>query len=171
MMLMLQLLELVQGFYCYYWAYGSNMIPSYLKQRTLLDENVVLEEQPAVLEGYKLHFVIGPPSGPCAAVVRPAEDSCEVHGILFKLPLARWPSLLASEGVPLGYSVKELPVKTYGPGSRVVLARTLVDSPLSAKRIKEGLPSERYLNLLKKGVREQGIAQIYQEELNRIETF
>ena len=151
------------------------MIPSYLKQRTLLDERARLEAQPAVLEGYKLSFVIGPKGGPCAAVVRPDESNEGVHGILYKLPLARWPMLLASEGVPLGYLVAEVPLKTYsdaGSPSRIVKARTFVDSPLSARRVEEGKPSERYKLLLQKGAREQGIAQKYQDEvLSRIETF
>ena len=155
------------------------MIPSYLKQRILLDERVRLEAQPAVLEGYKLSFVIGSKGGPCAAVVRPdvreRESNEGVHGILYKLPLARWPMLLASEGVPLGYLVAEVPVKTYsdaGSPSKIVKARTLVDSSLSARGVEEGKPSERYKLLLQKGAREQGIAQKYQDEvLARIETF
>ena len=106
--------------------------------------------------------------GPCAAVVREDPKSA-VHGILFKLPLVNWPALLASEGVPLGYSVREVLVKTYA-GSRI-RARTLMDSPLSGSRESEGLPSERYLNLLKKGAQEQGIMKSYRHVLDQIETF
>jgi hypothetical protein len=153
------------AFYMYYWAYGSNMNPSILKTRTFLDESVDLKEEPAVLENHRLSFVIGPPSGPCAAVVREDTGSV-VHGLLFKLPVASWPALLASEGVPLGYSVKKVPVKTYGGSTKI--ARTLMDSALSASRTSEGAPSERYLNLLKEGAEKNGIMSSYRDELDQV---
>ena len=77
-----------------------------------------------------------------------------------------WARLCASEGVPFGYRVREVPVELYT--GEVVSAWTLsagvVRSPVDLP------PSERYLSLIRMGAQELGLTRAWQERLAKIPT-
>ena len=160
----------VSGFYVNYFAYGSNLNPSVLERRTLSSENSLLHKYDlGIVKDYALKFNIGAPIGPLVASVVPEKDS-ECHGIVYKLSAAQWALLLASEGYPIlpAYKIETVQVRTY-KGDRILSAQTLGSTSVGVSD--GGKPSKRYINLLRKGAREQNLEESWIDYLEAIESY
>lgn len=172
LLVLLSLLACAESFYIYYFAFGSNLNPSVLAQRTLTSENSLNYEN-AVLENYKLVFDVGAPFGPQAASVIPVKGAeTHVHGVLYRMKPSAFALLLASEGVPLVYKLLTCKVKLYTGAKKVVNAQTLGSmSDIDNSNVQNGKPSRRYIDLILKGAVEQGIDKNYIDYLQSIEVF
>lgn len=162
MLFHLLLVPLTDAFYVHYFAFGSNMNPDLLERRTFSTIGS-LSFQRVVLDDYQLVFNQGLDSFGMAASVEPNKNS-KTHGLLYKLSLPQFNFLLASEGWPVGYQVEAIKVRPYD-GGRSISASTL----RSGRGLISGKPSERYINLLLKGAREQNLDVQYQDDLKKIE--
>mmetsp|Transcript_7779 Transcript_7779/g.15270 ORF Transcript_7779/g.15270 Transcript_7779/m.15270 type:complete len:209 (-) Transcript_7779:380-1006(-) len=98
-----------------YFAYGANMATKkVLEGRRRITP--LCRGQPAVADGYRLAFTLPgiSPSEPAFASLELADDaSSQCHGVVYSLSPFDWLRLCASEGVPFGYQVIELPVRLY----------------------------------------------------------
>jgi hypothetical protein len=104
------------------------------------------------------------PLEPAFASIVPAEGE-ECHGAVFELTPADWTRLCLSEGVPMGYRVRQVAVELYS--GNTVQAYTL--SPALLRAPMDLPPSARYLGLLRKGAREMGLTGAWQDKLAAIE--
>ena len=147
-----------------YFAYGSNLATSVREGRRSLRP---LTAAPGLVRDERLAFNMPgfSPLEPAFASIAPAPGE-ECHGGCFALTLEDWARLCASEGVPFGYRVREVPVELYT--GEVVSAWTLsagvVRSPVDLP------PSERYLSLIRMGAQELGLTRAWQERLAKIPT-
>lgn len=149
-------------FYVDYFAFGANMNPNLLEKRTFSAEGSLKYER-AILYDYKLVFNTGLSAIGMAASVEPSKGS-STHGLCYKLNLPQFNFLLASEGFPLGYKVESVIIKPYG-GTKSIDALTL----RSGNGLISGKPSERYINLLRRGADESQLDEAYRLYLNEIE--
>lgn len=152
----------VSCFYVNYFAFGANMNPELLEKRTFSAYGSLKYER-AVLHNYKLTFNTGISAIGMAASVEPEKGS-NTHGLCYKLNLPQFNFLLVSEGFPIGYRVESVTIKPYG-GGRSIDALTL----RSGNGLISGKPSERYINLLRKGAEESRLDEGYQLYLNGVE--
>jgi len=162
-----------------YFAYGSNMFSEVLEGRRGVRP---LAKSPAVCPGHRLAFTaLGlPPFEPAFASLEPCSDPVEeCHGVCYRLSALDWLRVCASEGVPLGYQVVEVPLTTYHPleegkGATEIKAFSLrfvqpqsMAFPLPQL---EPPPSRRYLGLLLAGAKEAGLAEQWQRKLAQVRT-
>ena len=156
------LMSHVSCFYVNYFAFGANMNPDLLEKRTFSAEGSLTYER-AVLHDYKLTFNTGMSAVGMAASVEPMKGS-STHGLCYKLNLPQFNFLLVSEGFPIGYKVESVNIRPYD-GGRSIDALTL----RSGNGLISGKPSERYINLLRKGAKESRLDEKYQVYLNGVE--
>lgn len=162
-----------------YFAYGSNMNSEVLEGRRGVRP---LRQEPAVCFGHRLAFTaLGlPPFEPSFASLEPSrsgEDRC--HGVLYTLSTLDWLRVCASEGVPLGYGVVEvdvlpyaphalhepLPTMTHGRTAALTLRYRQPQSLLLSLPQLELPPSRRYMDLLRSGAKEGGLAEPWRRKL------
>ena len=164
-----------------YFAFGSNMAKEVVEGRRGVRP---MREEPAVCFGHRLAFTaLGlPPFEPSFASLEPSEhpgDRC--HGVLYTISSLDWLRICASEGVPVGYQVTTVNVTPYAPHAlheplptvtaqvpaltlRYVQPQSLL---LNLPQL-ELPPSKRYLNLLRTGAKEKGIAEPWRRKLAEI---
>lgn len=172
LLLLLSLIASTGCFYINYFAFGSNLNPSVLAQRTLTSVESLIYEN-AFLKDYKLVFDVGAPfgRGPQAASVVPAHGG-STHGVLYRMDPSKFALLLASEGVPLAYKSVSCKVQLYTGSKKVVNAQTLGSlSSIDNGSVQSGKPSRRYIDLILKGAMEQGLDEEYIEYLQSVEVF
>lgn len=153
----------LNGVYVNYFAYGSNLASSVLRgRRGVLPRATNV----GLVPDYRLAFSLpGVPPEPAFASIEPAEgDSC--HGAVYTLTLGDWAKVCASEGVPFGYRVEQVDVQCYD--GRVARAWTL---RAAAPREASLPPSRRYLDLIKEGAKELGLAESWQLKLDRLQGY
>ena len=81
----------------------------------------------------------------------------------YELEVGDWVKLCASEGVPFGYTVRQVDVELYG-GSKVPAYTLVGGAPFDLP------PSERYLGLIREGAEELGLTRAWQDRLAKIPT-
>ena len=156
------LLAEVKSFYVSYFAFGSNMNQDLLERRTFSKEGSLKPER-TILKDYQLVFNTGLGQLGMAASVEPCRGEF-THGLTYKLSLPQFNFLLASEGFPVGYKIEPVRVKLYDGGG-VIEALTL----RSGRGLISGKPSERYIKLLQKGAKDNGLDIEYQRFLDGVE--
>ena len=159
-----------EGLSVAYFAFGANMARSVLTGRRGV---VPLDAAPGRVKGHTLAFNLPgiPLVEPAFASIERAEPDAECHGVLYTLTPEDWLKVCATEGVfsPFGmggYRVVSLPVALYD--ERTVPAFTLQAGGARVPSAMSLPPSERYLNLLKEGARENGLSLEWQRYLARI---
>ncbi|CAE7042305.1 unnamed protein product [Symbiodinium natans] len=126
-------------------GYGSNMSVANLKQKKNLN---VLEHHAGVVRDIKLSFCL---EGihyvdPAFACVLKAPGD-EVHGVAFRIPATEAEGLDRQEG---GYNVEFVPFKPY-EGTSSFEVGLYMPKPGRLNESYTGLPSLRYLRLLREG--------------------
>jgi hypothetical protein len=137
-----------------YFAFGANMSSAVLRRRGI----EVLSREPARLRGYRLVFDLAglPWVEPAfASIVRHPEH--EVYGVLYRLTVDQLERVHSYEG--RGYSFIEVEVE--GARSGTTRSRTY-QSRWSTPGLR---PSRRYLRVLYRGARENGLPSSYLDEL------
>ena len=144
-----------------YFAYGSNLAERVREGRRGLRP---LSQRPGIVKGQRLAFTMQTPSPrePAMASLDP-DPNGECHGCCFELTLADWLRVCATEGVPVGYRVVEVPVECYDGSAQ----RAWSLSAVSRARA-DLAPSARYLGLLRDGARELGLAPEWQAKLEAL---
>lgn len=89
-----------------------------------------------------------------------------VHGLVYQLTLQQFLLLLATEGVPIAYKLIRVRTINYEKPTREIISYTL-----QSGNSYEGKPSKRYINLIRKGAKEQDLDYEYQNYLSTIESF
>lgn len=153
-----------------YFGFGSN-VDTQLMRRRIGSEP--LSAEPALVKGYRLAFTAAMGIGPGMGSLEPASQlQRECHGVLYTLTVEQMARLLASEGVPLAYSLINVRCMTYGgvPVSAAALRANgfgnIIESAMGPIR-----PSERYINLIRAGARDSGLTDEWQAYLATIKPF
>ena len=144
-----------------YFAYGANLATSVREGRRKLSP---LSTEVGLVRDARLAFnMIGfGPAEPAFASLQPMNGE-ECHGGVFELEVGDWVKLCASEGVPFGYTVRQVDVELYG-GSKVPAYTLVGGAPFDLP------PSERYLGLIREGAEELGLTRAWQDRLAKIPT-
>jgi len=133
------------------------------------------ESVPAVLPGYRLSFNQPglPYREPGFATVEVGTDGgAEVHGVAHRMTPTEWAYYKESEGnagqSDHGYGVINVTLRAYD--GREIHGYTLMTQPKTVLLLKgrTPLPSRRYLNLLRTGAEEHGLAPEYQKFLQNM---
>jgi len=133
----------------HYFAYGSNMNSSILKQRHITP----LSRMPAICHGYHLAFTAtGYLDNPSFASI---ESGGTCHGVLYEITYLDFIRLCFYEGVPLEYTVREITVQTYSG----IEQRTLTFQAVHYGE--KDIPSKHYLDIIINGARENGLDENY----------
>lgn len=140
-----------------YFAYGSNLAASVRDRRGLSP----LAARPGIARNQRLAFnQLGFGREPAFASLDPSAGG-ECHGCVFELSAADWLRICATEGVPFSYRVVEVPIETYdGSTVQAWSLRAVARAP------RDLAPSARYLDLLREGSRELGLAPEWQTTLD-----
>jgi len=95
-----------------YFAYGSNMHPARLRERTPSCRRVAV----ATLPGYSLYFHQASATDGSAKcnILESAHPAAMVHGVLFEIPARERPMLDQAEDLGRGYQLKSLTVLCEG---------------------------------------------------------
>lgn len=166
----------------YYFGIGSNMLRSKLENRGLNSSKIdVIEMEPGYVPNYRLAFNMRgfAPLEPGMGSLEPinaskpllAYEKPECHGALVTLTPENYEKVMASEGVSFnqtnpGYEEIVVTVIPYDTRKPPVEAIALRARPQVRLR-KDPCPSERYMNILREGAQELGLAPSYQEYLKR----
>jgi len=137
-----------------YFAFGANMSSSVLRRRGI----EILSREPARLPGYRLVFDLAgfPWIEPAFASIERHPER-EVHGVLYRLT----PDQLARIDSYEGRAYSFIEVEVEGASSGTTRCRTY-----RSRRATPGLrPSRRYLRVLCRGARENGLPPSYLREL------
>ena len=129
-----------------YFAYGSNLLPRRLRERT----PSAVAHGIGLLRGHRLcwHMASRDGSGKCDVVV---DDRSTVHGVLWRIDLAEKPLLDAAESLGVGYAEKRVQVAV---GAATVEAWTY-----TALRVDPALrPYAWYRDIVVAGARHHGLA-------------
>lgn len=147
----------------WYFAYGSNLHPRRRQSRAGL---APLETAPGLLRGWRLVFDMPgvPPADPAMASIR-RDAAADVHGLLIRLSRRDFDALVRSEGGERFYVRETVEVATYG--GREVVAQAFVGTP-GRRLSREGIPSRRYLDLLREGARLSDLCPNYCARLDAL---
>lgn len=168
-------------FEVFYFSYGSNMSKEKLKTRgdQSLPPISFTDSYVGRIPDWQLCFNLrgAPPFEPVMGSIR-RKPGDEVYGIVYRIcSRSCWEKLLRSEGIVKeqdghqSYEVIEVDVECYKAGNSgrtVRKAHTLITAPSHAlSESTQGLyPSQRYMNLLISGAKEEGLPENY---INRLE--
>lgn len=165
----------------YYFAIGSNMVPSTMKSLRNLSP---LSSTAAILPDYELAFNIPcfPLVEPSAASVRYVPDTggC-VHGVLYELSDVDFSALSRSEGVPFAYRWERCQVIPYTGDGQSAGAQRLslrdTENAVSAFVLMASIfvkaqmdipPSLSYLQILREGAAYWKMDRDYQDTLTHV---
>ena len=145
-----------------YFAYGSNLAASVREGRRRLSP---MSSAPGFVRDHRLAFNVPgfALAEPAFASIQRAEGE-ECHGGVYELSVGDWLRLCASEGVPFGYRVVEVPVELY---AGVTVPAYTLEAGLP-DFMGDLTPSERYLTLIREGARELGLTPQWQERLAKV---
>lgn len=166
----------------YYFGIGSNMLRSKLENRGLNSSKIeLIEMEPGYVSNYRLAFNMRgfAPLEPGMGSLEPinaskpllAYEKPECHGALVTLTPENYEKIMASEGVSFnetnsGYEeilVTVIPYDIRKPPVEAIALRARSHVRLR----KDPCPSERYMNILREGALELGLAPSYQEYLKQ----
>ncbi|KAF3389008.1 hypothetical protein F1880_003269 [Penicillium rolfsii] len=153
----------------WYFAYGSNMAADVFQKRRKINP---LKAEAAVIATHALCFnVMGVPyTDPAMGGIRLAkEGDIPVHGVAYLLTLEDLQRVIISEGGGIAYSTDVLMATLQSDSSEIPVTTLLARHCIPTHY--ERLPSERYMNLLIQGAREQSLPELYQKRLVAQPTF
>eukprot|EP00588_Corethron_pennatum_P030429 CAMPEP_0194313558 /NCGR_PEP_ID=MMETSP0171-20130528/10428_1 /TAXON_ID=218684 /ORGANISM="Corethron pennatum, Strain L29A3" /LENGTH=312 /DNA_ID=CAMNT_0039068573 /DNA_START=198 /DNA_END=1136 /DNA_ORIENTATION=- len=168
----------------YYFGVGSNLSREKLENRAICGKKIKpLSMEAAVVEGHRLAFNMRafPPLEPSMGSLEPAEGGDltaaypgnECHGALILLSAGDYDRVMRSEGVGAtfygsdperGYEEIVVKAQPYGGGAPVnaVSLRLKIKSRMP----RDLCPSLRYMDLIRSGAKELGLAEPYQKWLD-----
>jgi cation transport regulator ChaC len=134
----------------WYFAYGSNMHDSAFRERRRIRP---FEWRAGRIPGYRLRFNLeGRPKGKAAPANICPDPAAEVWGVLYRITRRDLLRLDSTEGVPgRGYRPTWLLAEDIDGNKVLVVAYSAVG------KATEGIPSLRYITLLREGARAHGL--------------
>lgn len=151
-------------------GYGSNLGLKTLREKKNLNPKRYLV---GTIRGWELYFMRGLNEyvEPAWAAIRPHEgggDWGELHGSAFLIPNEEADGLDGQEG---GYNVHPVTFTSYDGEVVENVGLYVPKKPYVKGESKEGIPSYRYLKLLRDGAREGGLARHWIEHLDSFEHY
>jgi gamma-glutamylcyclotransferase (GGCT)/AIG2-like uncharacterized protein YtfP len=154
----------------FYFGYGANMSAQSLAARgvKLLDP----QGRPAVLRGHDLVFNVAPMSTTLLCTLEPAfgnvrasaKPDAHVHGVLHRVMGSAIQQLDTWEGA--GYQRLSMAVHPYDEDEHVTAFVYIQTESFATTELKEKLPGERYLNILRSGAAISGLHPNWLEKLS-----
>jgi cation transport regulator ChaC len=145
----------------WYLAYGSNMHDSAFLERRGMKPT---EWRIGRLRGYRLRFNLdGRPVGKAAPANICVDPDCELWGVLYRITRLELLRLDATEGVP-GRNYKHVWVPVEDADGNMVTAVTY----LARGKESDGVPSLRYISLLRDGARIHGLPEAWLQFLDNV---
>jgi len=134
----------------WYFAYGANMHDSAFRERRRMKP---VDQRVGRLRGYRLRFNLeGRPKGRAAPANLSPDPGAEVWGVLYKISRRDLLRLDSTEGVPgRGYRPKQFEAEDRDGRPLVAVAY------IARGNETDGIPSLRYLTLLREGARANGL--------------
>jgi hypothetical protein len=149
-------------------GYGSNIGLTTLQQKKNLNPKQYLV---GTIQGWELYFNTGLNDyvEPGFAAIRPADnDKSELHGSAFLIPHDEVEGLDRQEA---GYDVRNVQFTSYDGVVVEDVGLYVPKKPFVKGESKEGVPSFRYLKLLKDGAREGGLAPHWIQHLDSFDHY
>lgn len=145
----------------WYFAYGSNMHDSAFQERRRIRP---FEWRAGRIAGYRLRFNLeGRPKGKAAPANICPDPSAEVWGVLYRITRRDLLRLDSIEGVPGGHYRPTVLTAEDTDGNQVpVVAYSAVGKP------HDGIPSLRYITLLREGARAHGLPEAWLRYLDSV---
>ena len=136
----------------WYFAYGSNMHDSAFRERRRMKP---VEWRAGRIIGYRLRFNLeGRPKGKAAPANICPDPNAEVWGVMYRITRRDLLRLDSTEGVPgRGYRPAALVAQDIDGNQVPVVAYSAVGKPA------DGIPSLRYMTLLREGARAHGLPE------------
>jgi gamma-glutamylcyclotransferase len=146
----------------WYFAYGANMHDRAFRERRRMRP---IDQRVGRIRGYRLRFNLeGRPKGRAAPANLAPDTEAEVWGVLYKVTRRDLLRLDATEGVPgRGYRPRQFEAEDQDGrmlGAVAYIARG---------NATDGIPSRRYLTLLREGARANGLPVHWQQFLESVE--
>jgi cation transport regulator ChaC len=146
----------------WYFAYGSNMHHSAFRERRRMRP---VEWRIGCLKGYRLRFNLdGRPVGKAAPANICPDADCELWGVLYLITRRELLRLDATEGVP-GRNYRHAAVPVEDPDGKVIIAVTY----MARGKETDGVPSLRYISLLRDGARAHGLPDAWVQYLDGVQ--
>ena len=146
----------------WYFAYGSNMHHSAFRERRGMKPT---EWRVARVPGYRLRFNLdGRPKGKAAPANICVDPDCELWGVLYRITRRELLRLDSTEGVP-GRHYRHVLVPAEDLEGNLVTAVTY----MARGKATDGLPSLRYISLLRDGARVHGLPQTWLQYLESVQ--
>jgi len=170
----------------YYFGVGSNLSREKLENRAICGKKIKpLSMQAAVVEGHRLAFNMRaiPPLEPSMGSLEPAEGvelaaaypGNECHGALILLSAGDYDRVMRSEGVGAGKTsyrsdpergYEEIVVKAQPYGGGAPVNAVSLRLKIKSRMPRDLCPSLRYMDLIRSGAKELGLAEPYQKWLD-----
>jgi len=145
----------------WYFAYGSNMHHSAFRERRRMKPT---EWRVGRLKGYRLRFNLeGRPIGKAAPANICPDGDCELWGVLYHITRRELLRLDSTEGVP-GRNYRHVLVPVEGADGHIVTAVTYMANGKET----DGVPSLRYMTLLRDGARAHGLPAAWLQFLDAV---
>jgi cation transport regulator ChaC len=145
----------------WYFAYGSNMHHSALRERRGMQPT---EWRVARVPGYRLRFNLdGRPKGKAAPANICPDPECELWGVLYRITRRELLRLDSSEGVP-GRHYRHVVVPAEDTDGNTVTAVAY----MAHGNETDGVPSRRYISLLREGARVHGLPEAWVQYLDSV---
>lgn len=144
----------MSGSELFYFAYGSNMHPARLRERTPSCRRVGV----ATLPGFALRFhqvSVGDGSAKCN-VLETGEHVDRVHGVVYRIPAVERPALDAAENLGVGYRIRHLDVHMDGE-TRSVFCYVAVEGTIDD----QARPYRWYRDIVLHGARQHAFPEAY----------
>jgi cation transport regulator ChaC len=147
--------------YVWYLAYGSNMHHSAFRERRRMRPT---EWRIGRLKGYRLRFNLeGRPVGKAAPANICPDRNCEVWGVLYRITRRELLRLDSTEGVP-GRNYRHVWVPVEDADGNLITAVTY----MARGKEQDGVPSFRYISLLRDGARAHGLPEAWVQFLDGV---
>jgi gamma-glutamylcyclotransferase len=146
----------------WYFAYGANMHDSAFRVQRRIQP---LAHRSGRIKGYRLRFNLeGRPRGKAAPANLFPDPHAEVWGVLYRITRRDLIRLDSTEGVP-GRGYRHVEVEAEDRNGRVIPAVTYIAQGNEV----DGMPSLRYITLLREGARTHGLPETYIRFLDGVE--
>ncbi len=145
----------------WYFAYGANMHDSIFRDRRKMHPK---EWRIGRIRHYRLRFNLeGLPLGKAAPANITPEEHAEIWGVLYLITRRQMVWLNATEGVP-GWRYKPTWIEAEDSSGGALTVFTYIANGLE----KDGMPSKRYITLLREGARLHGLPKPWIDYLNGV---
>ena len=145
----------------WYLAYGSNMHHSAFRERRGMRPT---EWRVGRIQGYRLRFNLeGRPKGKAAPANISPDPGGEVWGVLYRITWRELLRLDSTEGVP-GRHYRHVWIPAEDPKGNIVTAVTY----MARGKDTDGMPSFRYISLLRDGARAHGLPESWVQYLDAV---